>query len=117
MPRSTTEVIYDHLAKRYAGDTDADIEHNFAEDIVLLSSFGEFHGKDGVRRSAEKLFEELGPSEFIYDHTMVNGEFGFLEWSAHSDSRIICDGADSFVVRDGLIIMQTVHYSLQDRPA
>ena len=35
-----------------------------------------------------------------------------MEWTADGKDRGVYDGADSFVVEDGKIIMQTIHYSI-----
>jgi hypothetical protein len=37
----------------------------------------------------------------------------FLEWTARSDEAKIEDGADSFCIRDGRIVAQTIHYTVQ----
>lgn len=70
-----------------------------------------FTGHDGVRASAKLLDEKVGKAEFNYNRTLVDREYGFLEWSANSDSVKVWDGADSFVVRDGKIVLQTIHYT------
>jgi hypothetical protein len=115
MARTATEVIEDHLNKRLQGNVEEDIKANFAEDIVILSSYGTFRGHDGVRESADKLKKMLGKAEFAYNTTIIEGDYGFLEWSGRSGEAIVCDGADSFVVKGGLIVMQTIHYSAQSR--
>lgn len=38
---------------------------------------------------------------------------GMLQWSARSEDTEIHDGADSYLVRDGLIVAQTIHYSVR----
>ncbi len=111
--RSTTEVLHDHLTKRWDGALEEDLRTNYSDDVVLLSSFGAFRGVDGVRESAKLLFEALGPSEFQYQHTLIEGRWGFLEWSATSADKLIKDGADGFVIENGLIVMQTVHYTIE----
>ena len=112
MSRTPTEVIEDHLAKRLAGDVEADIKANYASDIVILSSFGTYKGHDGVRESAAKLAEALGQNAvFTYNRTLIEGDYALLEWSADSKGTKVCDGADSFVVEGGKIIMQTVHFT------
>jgi hypothetical protein len=97
--------------KRLNGDVEGDIKENFSPDIIILSSFGTFHGHDGVRHSAAKLKDALGDATFSYNHTMIEGNYTFLEWTGSSKDTAVCDGADSFVVQDGLITMQTIHYS------
>lgn len=113
--RSTEEVVGDHLAARDRGDLEADLAANYADDVVLLSADGATRGIDAVRTSAERLFDELGPSTFDYRAVVIEGAYGFLAWSAESDTRRIDDGADSYVVRGGRIVMQSVHYTVRTR--
>lgn len=115
MTRSTTEVIHDHLSRRLVGDLEGDIEANFAEDVLILSGFGTYRGHGGVRESAKLLAEAVAGGEFEYNRTLVEGEFGFLEWSGADDETVVRNGADSFVVRDGLIVFQSIHYTAWPR--
>jgi hypothetical protein len=39
----------------------------------------------------------------------------FIEWNAKSESRMAEDGIDTFVFRDGMIRVQTVRYTFQNR--
>ena len=105
MSKSTTEIFEDHLHRRVKGDVEGDIRANFDSDVVILSSFGTYRGHDGVRESASKLAKMVGEAEFIYNQTIVEGDYALLEWTATSKDVAVCDGADSFVVRDGKIIM------------
>ena len=111
--RTTTEVFEDHLAKRLAGDVEGDIRMNYSPDVVFLTGTGAFTGHDGVRASAKELTRYLPEdSVFEYRHTLVEGEYAFLEWTTHSNRGQVTDGADSFVIRDGKIVFQSIHYSV-----
>ena len=114
MTRSTTEVIHSHLAKRLAGDVEGDIKENFSEDVILLSCHGVFKGHEGIRESAAMLAEDVGDAVFAYNHTQIEDKYALLEWSASKGKNLVKDGADSFVVEDGKITFQTVHYSPLD---
>jgi len=110
--RTTTQVIYDHLARRLAGDVEGDIETNYAKDVLILSSFSTFRGHDGVRQSAAQLAEVGAGAEFSYNRTVIEDEYAFLEWTAsRHGSRTIQDGSDSFRVIHGRIVMQSIHYT------
>ncbi len=37
----------------------------------------------------------------------------FLEWTPRSDSAKLEDGADFFCIRDGRIVAQTIHYTVE----
>lgn len=111
MVRTTTEVIDSHLSFRLKGDVDHDIATNFHSEVIILSSFGTFRGHDGVRESAHKLKESLGPAVYHYNRTLIEDNFAFLEWSGESKEKMVSDGADAFIVEDGLIRFQAIHYS------
>lgn len=44
------------------------------------------------------------------------GEVGFLEWTAEADGGRVDDGADSYVIRNGRIVAQTIHYTVTPAP-
>jgi hypothetical protein len=38
----------------------------------------------------------------------------FLEWTVDSGPFRVCDGADSYLIEDGKIKAQTIHYTVSD---
>ena len=110
--RSTRTVFEDHLHLRKQGKTEEDIERNYAPDVVVLSGTGVDHGHDGVRTTAGELHHYLPNGTWEYRNTLVEDDYAFLEWTARSDNGTVCDGADSFVVRDGHIVFQSIHYTV-----
>ena len=112
--RSTRDVIEAHIARRRGGEVERDIERNFAPDVVVLHANGAVLGHDGVRTSAGRLHEQLPDARFDIRALHVHEEYAYLEWSARSERYAVEDGADSFVVRDGRIVMQTIHYTLEE---
>lgn len=109
--RTTTEVIHDHLMMRLSGEVAADIRENYAESVAVLTRSGEYRGLAGIEAAAEELSRLVGDATFTFDQTVISGEYAFLEWSAVDGHRKVSDGADSFVVHDGRIVMQTIHYT------
>ncbi|MBQ1073165.1 hypothetical protein KBX06_08305 [Micromonospora sp. C31] len=121
--RSAREVFDDHL--RLAG------EHRFAEDLarnvspscVVLERRGVFRGHAGVGELARLLEEELPGARYVYTNRLVEDRVAFLEWTAQIEGVQVRDGADSFLIEQGWIVAQTIHYTLEriddeaDRPA
>jgi hypothetical protein len=112
--RSTAEVFREHLELRQAGQVDAVIERNYAHDVVLLTTYGIFRTRDGVREGAKLLKQQLGDAKFTYITQYVQDDIAFLEWTARSNQVIVHDGADTFLIRDGQIIIKTVHYTVKN---
>lgn len=111
--RTTREVFDDHLARADRKDVEGDLDANFADDCVLLTTFGLFSGKDGVRDAARLLDRQIPEATYQYTQRSVHDEIAFLEWTATGRDATICDGADSFLIRDGLIRVMTIHYTVQ----
>ena len=111
--RTAAEVFEDHL--RLAGEHrfDEDIQRNIAPHCVILERRGVFRGREGARELARLLEEELGPVPYLYTLRLVEGRFAFLEWTADAAHARVRDGADSFVIEDGWIVAQTIHYTVE----
>ncbi len=116
MNRSTREVLEDHLERRRAGDLEGDLAHNYAEDdLIVLSKDGAYRGQDGIRTTASFLKELLPGARYSYDIVRAEGEIALLVWSCTADNgATVCEGADSFVIRDGRIVTQTICYAVKE---
>ena len=130
--RTAQEVLDDHLnlaedwgdqegAERIAEEDierafEEDIRRNVSEDIVILINRGTFRGHEGVRQLARMLLEELPEhNTFEYTYKAVEGRMGFLEW-AYEDAYVrVRDGADSYLIEDGKIVAQTIHYTVEQK--
>jgi hypothetical protein len=113
--RSAEEVLEDHLREAKEGSIEDDIRRNFAEDLVILTGRGVYRGHEGLRKVNRMLQEELPNARFTHRTKLVAGEMAFLEWTAESEQAVVDDGADSYCIRDGRIIAQTIHYTLKKK--
>ena len=130
--RTAQEVLDDHLnlAEDWGAEggaqriTEEDIEHaieedmrrNVSEDIMTLTNRGTFRGHEGVRQLARMLIEELPEhSSFEYTYKAVEGRMGFLEWAYEDTNVRVKDGADSYLIEDGKIVAQTIHYTVEQK--
>lgn len=109
MPRSTREVVDDHLARRQNGDVDGDIAQNYATDVVLMSAEGISHGHAGIRNCNKVLRTHVPEADYDYLNVLVHEDIGFLQWHATAHERVFY-GCDTFVVEDGRIVAQTIHF-------
>jgi hypothetical protein len=110
--RSAKDVFEDHLWLRNRGDLETDLERNYSNDIVLLCETEPLIGRDALRWSARRLGLQLPDAEFQFPSKQVQGEYAFLVWTARSARFEVDYGADSFVIRDGRIVAQTIFYRL-----
>jgi hypothetical protein len=114
--RTTREVLDDHLALRKIGDLQTDLDRNYHPGIVCLTLTGIYRGHDGIRETASQLLESMRGGEYRYRCVQTAEAFGYLVWDGESDRATITDGTDSYVIRDGLIVAQTIHYRVDPKP-
>jgi hypothetical protein len=113
--RSPAAVLDDHLRESQTGSVEADLARNYSEDLVVLTGRGVYRGHEGLKQLARILREELPDATFEYRTRLVQGEMGFLEWTGRSPMAEVEDGADSYLIRDGKIVAQTIHYMVKHR--
>lgn len=116
MHRSAREVLDDHLRESKEGSIEADLARNYSHDLVVLTGRGVYRGHDGLRQLGEFLRKELPDGSFEYQTVLVDGEMGFLEWTGRSAAARVDDGADSYLIRNGKIVVQTIHYTVKPLP-
>ena len=110
--RSAKEVLDDHLRESQGESVEEDRARNYVEDLVVLTGRGVYRGHDGLQQLARRLREEIPNARFEYRTRLVEGELAFLEWEARGDGAQVQDGADSYLIRDGRIVAQTIHYTV-----
>lgn len=111
--RSPVEVLDNHLQMAKEDKLEEDLRRNYADDVVFLSQYGVHQGHEGAKYLYNQLSERLTDPTFEYENRLVEGEMGFLEWKAKARNAVVEDGADSYLIRDGKIVAQTIHYTVQ----
>lgn len=110
--RSTAAVFEDHLHLRKERKLEEDIARNYSPEAVMITMLGKYRGHDGVRRSAGDLQRYFPNGNYKYVKKEVEGELAFLAWQGVSNRGEVCDGVDTFIIRDGKILYQTIHYNV-----
>jgi hypothetical protein len=121
--RTAREVLDDHLniANNWVGEPfehiiDEDLWRNVDEDIVVLINRGVFRGHEGVRHLAWMLAEELPEHRaFRYTYVAADERVALLEWTYEDAEVRVRDGVDSYVIKDGKIVAQTIHYTVETK--
>lgn len=110
--RSPREVLDRHLWQSRHGTLESDLTEKLRPRRHRFHSVGRRprpRPRASLRRQAPR---ELPDTTFDYDEVLVDGEFAFLEWRGRgSDGTCVCDGADSYVIHDGRITAQSIHYA------
>jgi len=113
--RSANEVFEDHLKLAQEKKLEEDIEKNNAEDVVLLTNYGTFHGHEGIREAAELLNKQLPNGRYQYKLKLCHKNMCFLHWTGDSEEAYVVNGADSFLIEKGKIKIQTIFYTVNKK--
>jgi SnoaL-like domain len=110
-PRTPQEVFGHHGQALGAADLDG-IVADFSDDALFITPAGVKRGKEGVREGFVQLLADLPEAAWDLPTQIYADDVLLLEWKADGRTNRVEDGIDTFVFRDGLIRVQTVHYTL-----
>jgi ketosteroid isomerase-like protein len=114
---ATKDVLDHHLAAFGAGDVD-EILKDYTDDSRLITANGTIVGLGPLREAFTGFFGGLfapGTYEFTLDAERIEGEVAFITWHATCASSDIPLGVDTFLVRDGKIVVQTYAAKMDPR--
>ena len=115
MARDSREVFRSHLELRAAGELDRDLEENYHPDVVVMTARQVLRGHDGVRESAHLLWRAVAEAgSYVYESVLCEDRMALLEWKATTDEITVQCGVDSYLIEDGLITAQTIHYRVEN---
>lgn len=106
---STEEVLNHHLKCFGEGDLQG-ILSDYAPSAVLFTPDGPLKGADAMRPLFEAMFAEFGKpgSVFNMKQQSIDGDYAYILWSAETADNVYEVGSDTFVVRDGKIVAQSL---------
>lgn len=105
----TKKVLDDHLADFGSGNVDA-IVANYAPDAIIMTPGSIKRGHGDIRAMFEGLVAEFGQPDVKFEilNTDVDGEMALIVWKAETGKAVYEMGTDTFIIRDGKIVSQTV---------
>src|SRR5829696_8144645 len=106
--KRTEETLLKHLQAFGSGDVDA-IMADYDEAAVFIMPNGPLRGKDEIRLLFESLVADLPPGSTLeVSEQIVEGEIAYIVWSGESEKLKVPFATDTFIVRDGKIVAQTL---------
>jgi ketosteroid isomerase-like protein len=105
----TKKVLDEHLAAFGSGNVDAIVSH-YAPDAVIMVPGGVKRGHVEIRAMFEGLVKEFGQPGVTFEmlNSDVDGEIALIVWKAETGKAVYDMGTDTFIVRDGKIVTQTL---------
>ena len=110
--RPPREVFEHHFAALRAGDVDA-VMTDYNEHSVVITPGGAARGVKAIREGVTMLLSAIPRATWRLPTQIYDGDILFLQWAADSKNAQINDGVETYLFKDGLIHVQTVHFTLQ----
>ena len=105
----TQDVLNHHLQSFSSGNVD-EVMMDYTNDSVFISPDGRLTGLDEIRAAFEGFFSGLfrpDTYQFKMDAMEVEGDVAFIAWHSSNDGAEVPLGTDTFLIKDGKIVIQT----------
>lgn len=105
----TRAVVEHHLEALKAGDVEETLR-DYTEESILITGGEVARGLAALRAIFEPACQTLfkpGTFTFTLDSLVAEGEYALITWRLRFEGGEITFGTDTFLVRDGKIVMQT----------
>ncbi|HET7323642.1 MAG TPA: nuclear transport factor 2 family protein [Halococcus sp.] len=107
---TTDEILDHHLTAFGEQDIDGTME-DYTDDSVVITQSGTYRGLDAISEWFEdELFTEFAKPDvsFSLDERTVEDEYAYIVWHAETPDNEYEFATDTFVIRDGNIVAQTL---------
>ena len=105
---STKDVLEHHLKSFGEGNLKG-ILSDYAPGAVLFTPEGPLRGIDAIRPLFQAMLAEFGKpgSVFSMKQQFIEGDYAYILWTAETADNVYEMATDTFVVRDGKIVVQS----------
>jgi hypothetical protein len=106
--RATQAVLDNHLKSFGAGNLDG-ILSDYAANAILFTPDGALKGPGEIKPLFERLLAEFAKpgASFSMKTMSVDGDYAYIIWSAQTAENVYELATDTFVVRNGKIVVQS----------
>ena len=105
---STKDVLDHHLKCFGEGDLKG-ILSDYSPGAVLFTPDGPLRGAAAIRPLFQAMIAEFGKPGAVFSmkQQSVEGDYAYILWTAETADNVYELGTDTFVVRDGKIVVQS----------
>ncbi|WP_199434501.1 nuclear transport factor 2 family protein [Qaidamihabitans albus] len=111
----TPEEIIDHHAGALADGDLAGVISDYAEDARFITPDGVVAGRAALTEVFAGVLEQFPGFTLSVGTLVADDDTVLLEWTADAKAHDIIDGVDTFVMRDGLIQLQTARFTVRSK--
>jgi ketosteroid isomerase-like protein len=107
---ATTESVMNHHLKAFAENDVSEIMEDYTEDAELWTPEGKVVGLAAITAFFTEAFKLVpsGQTQFNLSQSIITGDTVFIVWNADSPVASIPLGTDTFIFREGKIVLQTL---------
>lgn len=104
-----TQAILDHHLQCFGACDLEGILEDYSDHSVLLTTNGALRGRGAIRGFFTAAFAEFAKpgATFAMKARFVEGDCAFIVWDAESADNKYEDASDTFVIREGAIVVHT----------
>ena len=106
---SSTKDVVDHHLKSFGEGDLKGILSDYAPGAVLFTPEGPLRGIDAIRSLFQAMLAEFGKpgAAFSLKQQFVEGDYAYILWTAETADNVYEMATDTFVVREGKIVIQS----------
>jgi len=106
--KSTNDII-DHHLKAFADRDLNGVLSDYAPDVTFFTQRGPLRGVEAIRPLFQALITEFAKpgAKFSLERQAVEGDHGYILWTAETADNVYDLGTDTFTVQDGKIVAQS----------
>lgn len=105
----TTQEVFDHHNEYLPICNLDEVMLDYCEESVIINMGGPVIGLEAIRAFFKGSMETCLPAETVYEDLTkhVHGDMAYYIWKADSPFYEVPYGTDTFIIKNGKIIMQT----------
>lgn len=106
---ASTKDVLDHHLKCFRDGDLSGVLSDYAPDAVLFTRERPLRGPGAIRPLFQSMIAEFAQpgARFRMERQFVEGDYGYIVWTAETSENVYELGTDTFVVRGGRIVAQS----------
>ena len=106
---TTTKDVIDHHLNAFAQHDLNGVLSDYAPSAVFFTQNGTLRGVEAIRPLFQSMIAEFSKpgAAFVMKEQCIEGDYGYILWTAETADNVYELGTDTFVVRDRKIVAQS----------
>ena len=101
------QIVEHHLASGNSRNLD-EIMRDYTDDAIVIAPDGVNKGKQAIHAAFQKMISQEPYPVITATQKIYEGNVGYIVWTMNAGQPNAMHGSDTFIIRDGKIVVQTV---------